>query len=100
MDHFYLHSAIFCSPANSLHFTSTALKGLTILTGSLVPVEHGHGLHVESTDAPHERLLHGLLVVLSLDVQSSHLLPRSLLCLVQLSQKTVNQGLTEAIVAS
>ena len=39
MDHFYLHSAILCSRANSLCSTSMALKGLTILTGSLVPMD-------------------------------------------------------------
>ena len=46
-----------------LYLGSTALKGLTILSGS-VPIEHGHGLHAESTDTPHERLHLALLWII------------------------------------
>lgn len=49
------------------------IKNWSSVGASLCVLEDSEGLDIESTDTPHEGLLHGLLVALPLHSQSLHL---------------------------
>lgn len=58
---------------NKLKIQTLLIEHWSSVGTSLCVLEYAEGFNVESADAPHEGLLHGLLVALPLDSQSLHL---------------------------